>query len=348
MGFPQTPFYIMSMLSAGGRSDWVLAIDPPPAEQTAMNVGMHARQGSIFEMWRAEPFEAGGAALINVGSGLALTLPAAAGWPLTASPQTDGGNPTQRWVNAPKDGGYGVLTTVGLWPGSVVDVNESDVSGVVRIFGDDGGANQKWLMTPDAGGITYKDIVYETANGTKEILDPVVCDALSVDATASATAVTSTLQLQSSYTESRSITNSRTDTTSTEFGESLTAKGGFDDIVEVSSTYSLKVTTSKSVSFSDQTTNSTTTTNTLTVQVTAEPGQKVTAQVRINRGRCTVPYTAIMVFQSSVKGAAPVEFPISGIFTGINAMSQDIVKTDLTDPANPKDITDPTETQALA
>ena len=53
-------------------------------------------------------------------------------------------------------------------------------------------------------------------------------------------------------------------------------------------------------------------------------------QLVIYSGKCDVPYTAHMKFQSAVAGSEPVFFDTQGVFTGVNQTESDVALTDVT------------------
>ena len=171
---------------------------------------------------------------------------------------------------------------------------------------------------------------------TKAVADlgmpPSHCAVTTVDNTLGGTPVTSTYSLARTVTTQRSITNSESDTSGHKYTQTFSIKGGIDKVVEVSASASFEESDSKTISLTDQKTNTETVTDTISTQVNVPAGRKYAYHVVVYYGKVSVPYTAHSTFQSSTTGAAPVSVTTQGVFTGVNKTNNEIVIRDITSP----------------
>lgn len=138
--------------------------------------------------------------------------------------------------------------------------------------------------------------------------------------------------MDGSMSTQRSITNSQSDTTGHKYTQTFSVKGGIDKVIEVSASASFEESDSKTISLTDQKTNTETVTDTISTQVNVPAGKKYAYHVVVYYGKVNVPYTAHSTFQSTTTGAKPVQVITQGVFTGVNKTNNEIVIRDITSP----------------
>jgi hypothetical protein len=333
--FPTKPFYIMSKLS---RSNWGLTIT---AEG---KVALEQLKGTVDQVWTASPDPRGGAILRHVSTGKVLacqlehfSVPGIIEVDFPAGPlkaaDLDAGDAKQLWRAEVADGDWSAINTLLQWEAKI-NVYNSDVHGIVGIYGWDGGAdNEEWRLMAEAGELTVDSVEYDMSKAAADLgVPPSHCTATTVDNTLGGTTVTSTYTLARTVTTQRSITNAESDTTGHKYTQTFSAKGGIAKVVEVTASASFEQTDSKTISLTDQKVNTESVTDTIATQVTVPAGKKYSYHVVVYYGKVTVPYTANLTFQSSTPGAKPVKLTTKGVFVGVNKVNNDIVIRDVTSP----------------
>ncbi len=335
ISFPTGPFYIQSKI---GHSNWALTPD---------SVGNFLRltplKGGPEHLWEATPDNRGGSHLKHtltckyltttmemtpVGLGGTVKVPAPAGF--TMAP-LDPANGLQLFriedLGAPWVG----INLLEYWQ-SKMNVIESDVQGIVAPFNwCDGQDNEEWLVFPETSAITTESIAYDLEQAKPNLnLPPTVSDQSIQDNQTGSVPLTGSISLNLSTTTSRSITNSTSDTKGQVFTQTFGSKGGIDKVFEVSASASFSESSSSTIGYSDTTVDSKTTSQTTQVNVNVPPGKKYQYTILVFNGQCSIPYTAHLLFQSVVPGAAPYRFVSTGIYTGVNAIRSEVSVTDVT------------------
>ncbi len=329
--FPTKPFYIMSKI---GGSNWVLTLTP--------DGGVTIRQltGTIDQLWTATPDPRGASFLRHISTGRVLAyqlvhLPMIGdvpGGPLQSA-NLSGSDPKQLWRREDLGGGWSGINAFLNWEGKV-NVYDSNVlwGSTVGIFHWDGGAdNEEWNLVEENGEVTVDSVSYDLTKAVADLgIPPSQGTAITVDNSAGGTPVTSTYSLSRTVTTQTSITHSESDTTGQKYTQTFSVKGGLSKIVEVSASTSFEESSSKTISLTDQKTNTESVTDTVQTQVSVPPGKIYSYNIVVFYGKVTVPYTAKSTFHSSTPGAAPVTITTTGIFTGVNSTSSKIAVADIT------------------
>jgi hypothetical protein len=328
--FPTQPFYIMSKIN---RSNWVLTITPQGA------VVLRPLTSTIDQIWTATPDPRGGAILRHIDTGLVLAcgLVKVFGMQFPAGPlkaeNLSSSDATQLWRAEDLGDNWAGINTLLNWEAKI-NVYGSDVHGTIGVFHWDGGAdNEEWRLVPELGAVTVDSVEYDMAKAVADLgLPPSHCAITTVDNTLGGTPVTSTYSLARTVTTQRSITNSQSDTTGHKYTQTFSVKGGIDKVIEVSASASFEESDSKTISLTDQKTNTETVTDTISTQVNVPAGKKYAYHVVVYYGKVNVPYTAHSTFQSTTTGAKPVQVITQGVFTGVNKTNNEIVIRDITSP----------------
>ena len=328
--FPTKPFYIMSKI---GGSNWVLTPAPDGA------ILMRQLTGTIDQLWTATPDPRGGSFLRHVSTGrvLACQVQLVFSMPMPAGPlqstNLNGSDPKQLWRREDLGGGWSGINAFLNWEGKV-NVYDSNVlfANTVGIFHWDGGApNEEWNLVEENGEVTVDSVTYDMAKAVADLgIPPSQGTAITVDNSAGGTPVTSTYSLSRTVTTQTSITHSESDTTGQKYTQTFSVKGGISKIVEVSASTSFEESSSKTISLTDQKTNTESVTDTVQTQVSVPPGKIYSYNIVVFYGKVTVPYTAKSTFHSSTPGAAPVTITTTGVFTGVNSTSSKIAVADIT------------------
>lgn len=327
--FPTKPFYIQSKINT---SNWALTVENGQIKTKPI-------QGTVDFLWTARKDPRGGAVLTNIGSGLVLTAQLVTiplvnlkvpGGPLLAG-VLDPGASLQLFRAELLDGPWRAINTLLNWE-TKVNVYGSDLNGTVGLYHWDNGApNEEWLLLEETAEVETVSIDYHKDLAKIDLsLPPKFSDASPWDNRQGAVPLTGSTTITSTVTDSRQITNSTSDTTGRKYTQTFSVKGGIDKVFEVSASGSFEESSSKTISYSDQTTHTTTETITKTVNYNVPPGKKYKYQLVIYSGKCDVPYTAHMKFQSAVAGSEPVFFETQGVFTGVNQTESDVALTDVT------------------
>jgi hypothetical protein len=321
-------------MSKINRSNWVLTITPQGA------VVLRPLTSTIDQIWTATPDPRGGAILRHVDTGLVLAcglvtvawLRNIPGGPLKAV-NLDTSDATQLWRAEDLGGNWVGINTLLNWE-SKINVYGSDVHGTIGVYGWDGGAdNEEWRLVAEIGAITVDSVDYDMTKAVADLgMPPSHCAVTTVDNTLGGTPNTSSYSLVRTVTTQRSITNFESDTTGHKYTQTFSIKGGIGKIVEVSASASFEESDSKTISLTDQKTNTETVTDTISTQVNVPAGKKYAYHVVVYYGKVSVPYTAHSTFQSSTIGAAPVKVTTQGVFTGVNKTNNEIVIRDITSP----------------
>lgn len=330
--FPAKPFYIQSKI---GMSNWALTVEGDQIKTRRL-------EGNINFLWTAQKDARGGSVLKNIGSGLVLTaqlipLPIAPkikipGGPLLAR-AFDPTAPEQLFRAGSLDGDWREINTFLNWE-MKVNVYRSDPNGTIGLYRWDGGApNESWLFREETTELETVSVDYDTNRMTiNTLLPPKFGDVSVWDNRQGKGPLTGKTDLTSSVTDTKSITNSTTDTTGQKYTQTFSMKGGIDKVFEVTASGSFEESSSTTIGYSDQTTHTKTETITKTVYYDVPPGKIYQYQMVIKFGSCDVPYTARMKFLSRVAGSQPVLFVTQGVFRGMNQTATEVVVTDVTPP----------------
>ena len=320
-------------MSKINRSNWVLTITPQGA------VVLRPLTATIDQIWTATPDPRGGAILRHVDTGLVLACGLASmfGTQFPAGPlkavNLNTSDATQLWRAEDLGDNWAGINTLLNWEAKI-NVYGSDVHGKIGVYHWDGGAdNEEWRLVTELGAITVDSVDYDMTKAVADLgMPPSHCAVTTVDNTLGGTPVTSTYSLARTVTTQRSITNSESDTSGHKYTQTFSIKGGIDKVVEVSASASFEESDSKTISLTDQKTNTETVTDTISTQVNVPAGKKYAYHVVVYYGKVNVPYTAHSTFQSSTTGAAPVSVTTQGVFTGVNKTNNEIVIRDITSP----------------
>jgi len=327
--WPTKPFYIMSKISL---SNWALVA-------SGAGLTMKPLSSSIDQLWTATPDARGGARLKHVNSGLYLSatlfhwgdqwMPAG---PLKME-SLDTSKADELWRVEDVGGGWVGINSLLNWEAKV-NVYGSNPHGTIGLYKWDGGENEVWKLVQETGEVTVVSVHYDMSRAVADLsLPPNRCQATIINNIGGQVPQTGSYAIQRSVTTTHSVTNSESDTTGHKYTQTFSIKGGLDKVVEVSASASFEESDSKTISLTDQKTDSITDTDTLTINVNAPAGRKYSYQVVVHYGKCTVPYTAQMRFQSVVPGSAPVLYTSEGIFTGVNQTRNEVETLDITDKA---------------
>lgn len=335
--FPAKPFYIQSQI---GMANWALTV-------VGEQIKMSAIQGNVDFLWTARKDVRGGAVLTHIGSGLILTaqvfsipgFPPAfkiPGGPLLAKP-FDASASNQLFRAEVLDGSWRGINSLLHWE-LKVNVYHSDPNGTVGLYRWDGGApNEKWLLIEESAQVETVSIEYHKDLAKVDLSLPPKFSGMSVqDNRSGGVALTGSQAIATTVTDTRAVTNATADTTGRKYTQTFGAKGGIDKVFEVSASAGFEESSSTTISFTDQSTHATADTITQTVQYNVPPGKKYGYQLVVYSGKCEVPYTAQMRFQSVLPGSVPVPFTSTGVFTGVNQVRNEVVVSDLTETAAPK------------
>jgi hypothetical protein len=330
--FPPKPFYIMSKI---GGSNWVLTLTPDGG------VTMRQLTGTIDQLWTATPDARGGAFLRHVSTGRVLAyqiqrinpmFPDVPAGPLQSA-NLSGSDPKQLWRREDLGDGWSGINAFLNWEGKV-NVYDSNVlfNPTVGIFHWDGGAdNEEWKLVEETGEVTVDSVTYDLAKAVADLgIPPSQGSAITVDNSAGGTPVTSTYSLNRTVTKQTSITHSESDTTGLKYTQTFSVKGGIEKVIEVSASSSFEESSSKTISLTDQKTNTESVTDTVQTQVSVPAGKIYSYNIIVFYGKVTVPYTAKSTFHSSTPGAAPVSITTTGLFTGVNSTNSKIAVADIT------------------
>lgn len=328
--FPDKPFYIQSKIN---MSNWALTVE-------GGQIRTRPIQGNVNFLWTARPDPRGGSVLTNVGSGLVLTaqlqtvtFPATIRYPWgqLLARGFDPGASLQLFRAEKLDDPWRGINTLLDWE-KKVNVYDSDPNNIIQLYGWCGGAqNEEWLLMEETAQVDTVSIDYHTDLTKIDLtLPPKFGDVSPWDNRQGELPLTGSTTITSTVTNSRQITNSTSDTTGQKYTQTFSMKGGIDKVFEVSASGSFEESSSKTISYSDQTTQTTTETVTKAVNYNVPPGKKYEYRMVIHFGKCDVPYTAHMKFQSSVPRSQPVFFDTEGVFTGVNQTETAVVVTDVT------------------
>jgi hypothetical protein len=330
--FPAKPFYIQSKIDL---SNWALTVEGGKVKTRRI-------QGNVNFLWTAQKDVRGGSVLTNIGSGLVLTAKLFS-FPFNPKIKYVAGElevrafdptaPEQLFRAGSLDGDWREINAFLNWE-MKVNVYRADPNGTIGLYHWDGGApNESWLLREEAAEVETVSIDYAKELARVDLsLPPKFGDVSVWDNTKGKSPLTGSTTISSTVTDTRQITNSTSDTTGQKYTQTFGMKGGIDKVFEVSASGSFEESSSTTIGYSDQTTHTATDTITKTFNYNVPPGEKYQYQLVINFGRCDVPYTAHMKFQSAVNGSQPVFFDTQGVFRGVNQTGSDVVVTDLTPP----------------
>lgn len=328
--FPTKPFYIQSKIN---MSNWALTVEGGQIKTRPL-------QGNVNFLWTAEPDRRGGSVLTHLGSGLVLTAQLIP-FPFAPQMKIPGGALLARGKDASLsqqlfraevlDGNWRGINSLLNWEAKV-NVYGSDPNGTVGLYHWDGGApNEEWLLAEETAQVETVSVDYHKDLAKVDLsLPPRFGDVSPWDNRQGAVPLTGSTTITTSVTDSRQITNSTSDTTGMKYTQTFGMKGGIDKVFEVNASASFEESSSKTISYSDQQTHTSTETITKAVNYNVPAGKKYGYQMLIKFGKCEVPYTAHMKFQSAVAGSNPVYFDTQGVYTGVNQTETDVVVVDLT------------------
>lgn len=327
--FPTTPFYIQSKIN---MSNWALTVENAQIKTKPI-------EGNVNFLWTARKDPRGGSVLTHLGSGRVLTAQLITiplinlkvpGGPLLAG-AFDPGSSLQLFRAESTGDRWRAINTLLNWE-TKVNVYGSDLKGTIGLYHWDNGApNEEWLLLAETAEVEMVSIDYHKDLAKIDLsLPPKFSDASPWDNREGAVPLTGSITMTSTVTDSQQITNSTSDTTGQKYTQTFSVKGGIGKVFEVSVSGSFEESASKTISYSNQTTHTTTETVTKLVNYNVPAGKKYKYQIVIYSGKCEVPYTAHMKFQSAVAGTEPVFFDTQGVFTGVNQTESDAVVTDVT------------------
>jgi hypothetical protein len=327
--WPTKPFYIQSKINL---SNWALTTD-------GGTVSLQPLAGSIEHLWTATPDNRGGAILTHVKTGLVLTanlvhFPMFNMWipggPMKVA-SLDPSSAAQMLRAEDLGGNWVGINTLLNWE-MKINVYGSDVRGQVGLYHWDRGAdNEEWRLIEETGEVTTESVQYDLPHALTDLnLPPAIGASLIEDNKGGSVPLTGSQTLTRSVTRTRSITNSTSDTTGQKYTQTFSAKGGIDKVFEVSASASFEESKSTTISYSDQTTDAKTDTDSQTVNINVPPGKKYSYQIVVHYGKCSINYTAQMVFKSVVPGAAPYRFETHGVYTGVNQIRSEVMVLDIT------------------
>jgi hypothetical protein len=327
--FPTGPFYIQSKINF---SNWALTTD-------GTNVKLTPLVGGIEHLWAAAPDSRGGAILKHIQTGKVLTVTTTKLPPpwnfdfptdLSMAP-LDPANGLQLFRVEDLGDNWRGINLLSNWE-MKINVYNSDVHGKIAPYHWDGGApNEEWRLIAETSTVTTESVEYDLKGATTNLnLPPVVSDQSDQDNKTSSGALTGSINLTQSTTTSRSITNSTSDTTGRVYTQTFGAKGGIDKVFEVSGSASFSESSSKTIAYSDTSTDSKTDSHSIVVNINVPPAKKYRYSILVFNGKCSIPYTAHMLFQSVVPGAVPYRFVSKGVYTGVNAIRSEVTSSDIT------------------
>ena len=227
---------------------------------------MRQLTGTIDQLWTATPDPRGGSFLRHVSTGRVLACQVAAKSSLCfdvpagplQSANLDGSDPKQLWRREDLGGGWSGINAFLNWEGKVNVYGSNMLYAItVGIFHWDGGAdNEEWNLVEETGEVTVDSVTYDLAKAVADLgIPPSQGTAITVDNSAGGTPVTSTYSLSRTVTTQTSITHSESDTTGQKYTQTFSVKGGIAKVVEVSASSSFEKSSSKTISLTDQKTN---------------------------------------------------------------------------------------------
>ncbi|HJT32147.1 MAG TPA: hypothetical protein VJ783_08900 [Pirellulales bacterium] len=309
ISFPTKPFYIQSKIN---MSNWALTVKGDQIKTKPI-------QGNVNFLWTARKDPRGGSVLANIGSELVLTAQVAivpVPWgrisvptgPLLAK-TFDSASSLQLFRAEAMDGPWRCMNALLDWE-MKVNVYGSDLNGTIALFQWDGGAdNEEWLFIEETAQVETVSVDYHTDLIKIDLSRPPTFGEYSLlDNRQGGTPLTGSTSVTSTATDSRQITNSVSNTTGRKYVQTFGMKGGIDKVFEVNASGSFEESSSETISYTDQTIHTVTETITKTVNYNVPAGKKYKYQLLINSGRCEVPYTAHMKFQSALPGSDSVLF----------------------------------------
>ncbi|HEX8172802.1 MAG TPA: aerolysin family beta-barrel pore-forming toxin [Thermoanaerobaculia bacterium] len=319
--WPAKPFYIESKI---GFSNWALTADD---SAIAPRLRLRRLDGSIDFLWTAHPDPRGGATLQHVKSGLYLTAHDQALTLAHLAPSDDG----QCFRLENLGANWSGINKLSDWE-QKINVYASDPNGTVGMFKWDGGAdNEKWRLIQELGEVTTESVHYDMQHALTDLnLRMEIGASLVQDNRDGAVPLTGSQTLSRTITISRSITNSTSDTTGRKYTQTFGIKGGIEKVFEVNASGSFEESTSSTLSYTDQNTETKTLVDQQQITFNVPPGKRYRYQVVVQYGKCAIPYTANMIFQSIVAGTAPYRFVTSGTYTGVNKISSNVTVFDIT------------------
>lgn len=329
--WPKVPFYLLSQLN---WSDLVVFVNENGFAQ------LEPLTGTADQLWVATPDVRGGARLTNLLSGLALygqPLPGTSNGDVNAAP-VDLSAANGCWVldNFPSDGWMRIQClppSTNWWLTSQQDL-PGFTGGGLGLSGWNGGQFGEFQVMPETGGVTVTDIKYTMANAKKNLsVPPVDFLAVVVDNTRGNVPLTQTISLTGSIEQSTDFQTEESNTEGTVYTQSFEVKTTIGP-VEVTASGSFEENQSTTVGWSNGTTNTQTWTNNIQTEAAVPARKKYSFHQRVNYGQVTVPYTATGTFQSCVPDTQPHTFQMTGTFTGLNAMTAEVIVADIT-PAQP-------------
>jgi hypothetical protein len=337
MPWPTGPFYIMSQLQS---SNYVLV-----PNDSGDQLRLEHSTSTIEQLWKATPDPRGGAFVQHLASGRVLMFDCNPN-DVWAAAQRAGGavrlvplDPSdgrQRWglSEVQSAGNSRVNFTCIVRPYVTLDVYNSDPNGTVGMWGWADTPNQWWLLLPETGEITVDGVSYDLAHAVADLtgIPPQDFAEVAVDNIHGGTDVTTTLELERVLTTTSGITHAESDTTSQTYSQTFSMKGVLSKVFQVSASAKFEESTSKTISLTDEKTESETDDKKVTAQVTVPPGKKYSYHITVYYGKVSVPYTATMTFQSSIPGSAPVPLTMKGMVQNVNAVRNEIVVRDETAP----------------
>lgn len=318
--FPTGPFYIQSKIAL---SNWALTTNE-------LKLKLSPLKGGIEHLWQATPDSRGGSFLKNIHSGKFLTVTGIMSG-LGVTSRFDPSDVMQLFRAEDLGGNWRAINLLCNWE-LKMNVYNSDRHGRIGPFEWNGGAdNESWRLIPETSTVETVSVEFDLKGATTNLnLPPMVSSHSDLDNRAADAPMTGQISLALSETTSRSITNSTSDTTGRIYTQTFGAKGGIDKVFEVSASASFNESTSKTIAYTDATVDAKTVTHSQLVNTNVPVGKKYRYSLMVFNGKCSIPYTAHMLFKSAVPGAVPHPFVSTGIYTGVNAIYSGVKVSDIT------------------
>lgn len=316
-----TAFYLQSQVHS---SDWVLA------RNADGKVRLAHKNGSIGQLWMREDDPRGGFFVVNVGSGEVLCRTRLQGGEVVLKAKSLADS-AMLWKIDPFGGGTWLgLTTFDDWEQKLNLAGNgpyNENSSVIVWEYSRGAPNERWQIVPDTGLITVESITYDMPRAQVSHLDPALCEATVIDNLAGAIAIETSVELARSVSVSRQFTYTHQTSDTLKIATKLGSKLSVDKIAEVSGEISVERTKGTTITFGQQTTESTLVSDKLTVRVTVPPRTRYEYMVRVSYGRVSVPYTATL--SRVLPNGTTERSEVKGIYTNVNSTRYDIVAVDV-------------------
>ena len=205
-----------------------------------------------------------------------------------------------------------------------MNVYNSDRHGRIGIFEWNGGAdNESWRLIPETSTVETVSVDYDLKGATTDLnLPPMVSAHSNVDNTHADVPMTGSITLALSETTSRASPTPQPTPQAGHTRKPLAQKAASTKSSRFPASASFNESTSKTIAYTDATVDAKTVTYTQLVNTNVPAGKKYRYSLMVFNGKCSIPYTAHMLFKSAVPGAVPTPSYRRGVYTGVNTNQQ--------------------------